>query len=271
MLFREVCGRELQIRQLPRPVRPSLLGRICNDQRLAIWQPRLGAHRMVLLAYGCNVLGVRSGDHGLAARQRGCSRAMGGICFGRFGHIHRQAGAVGQGPSFLAADQVRLGHVHEAGAIRHRSIVLTRTCFGSFRHQVGTVGRRPACLHRASSRCVCEQAGAVGRGAPRLDLTGVHDQAGAVGQSSRRPTWRSIQGKAGVWIFACGHGHTRELASPGCLALLGWICNHDGRSWLITRTMLLGDVALVLVPRSCHHLRVPRYHHGAAGRRRDPG
>ena len=27
-------------------------------------------------------------------------------------------------------------------AQRHRSIVLTRTCFGSFRHQVGTVGPR---------------------------------------------------------------------------------------------------------------------------------
>ena len=27
-----------------------------NDQRLAIWQPRLGAHRMVLLADGCKVL-----------------------------------------------------------------------------------------------------------------------------------------------------------------------------------------------------------------------
>ena len=35
---------------------PAVLKTRCNDQRLAIWQPRLGAHRMVLLAYGCNVL-----------------------------------------------------------------------------------------------------------------------------------------------------------------------------------------------------------------------
>mmetsp|Transcript_36220 Transcript_36220/g.84916 ORF Transcript_36220/g.84916 Transcript_36220/m.84916 type:complete len:270 (+) Transcript_36220:1052-1861(+) len=269
MLLREVCGRELQIRQLARPVRPLLLGRICNDQRLAIWQPRLGAHRMVLLADGCKVLGFRSGDHGLAGRQRGCSRGMGGA---GFGHIHCQAGAVGQGPSLLATDQIRFGHVHEAGAIRHRSTVLPRIRFGSFRHQVGTVRRRPTCLmYRACPGRICQQAGAVGRGAPRLDLIGVHDQAGAVGQRSRRPTRRSIQGKAGVWVSARGHGHTRELAVPGCLALLGWICNHDGRSRLVSRTVLLGDVALFLVARSCHHLRVPWRHHGSAGRRRHSG